>query len=56
MYRMPGIGAALIADHPVRALGEHVDQLPFTLIAPLSTDDDDRPCARIKHVDPDKSV
>ena len=35
---MAGIVAALEADHHVGVLGEHVDDLAFTLIAPLGPD------------------
>ena len=45
-----GVRAALIADHPVGALGENVDELALPFIAPLRTDDDDRAIALSKHV------
>ena len=32
---MPGVGAALVADHHVGPLGQHVDQLALPLVAPL---------------------
>jgi hypothetical protein len=35
VHRVPGVGAALVAHHPVGALGEHVDELPLPLVAPL---------------------
>ena len=45
-----GVRAALIADHPVGALGEDVDELALPFVAPLRADDDDRAIALSEHV------
>ena len=42
---VPGVRAALVAHHPVGALGEHVDELALPFVAPLRADDDDRAIA-----------
>ena len=47
--RVSGVRAALIADHPVGALGQHVDQLSLPLVAPLCADNDDRAVGRAEH-------
>ena len=52
---VPRVRAALVADDPVRALGEHVDQLAFALVTPLRADDDDRAIGLAKHDDPCRS-
>jgi hypothetical protein len=39
--RMPGIVATLEAHHGIRVLGQQINQLPFSFIAPLRADDDD---------------
>src|SRR5438105_14436412 len=46
---MPGVGTALVADHPVRALGEDVDQLSLPFVAPLRANDDERTCLCAEH-------
>jgi hypothetical protein len=38
---MPGIGPAAIADDDVGFLGQEIDDLPFSFVAPLQTDDAD---------------
>ena len=43
-----GVRAALVAHHPVGALGENVDELSLAFVAPLRTDDDDSACLRIE--------
>jgi hypothetical protein len=53
---VPGVGAALVAHHPVGALGEHVDQLALALVAPLGADDDERTNGRIEHDGPGRSA
>ena len=35
---MPGVGAALVADHDIVLLGQQVDDLAFSLVAPLKSD------------------
>jgi hypothetical protein len=37
---VPGVVAALVADHQLHLLGQQVGQLPFALITPLGADDD----------------
>ena len=49
VHRVAGVRATLIANDPVRALGEHVDELSFAFVAPLGADDDDGACFRIEH-------
>ncbi len=50
-----GVGAALVADHEVGPLGEHVDQLPLPFVAPLGTYDNDAGGPAVKHgVSPDR--
>jgi hypothetical protein len=47
--RVPCVRASLVADHPVGALGEHIDQLSLPFVPPLRTDDDDGACAFAEH-------
>ncbi len=47
--RVPGVRAALVADHPVGALGEDVDEFSLPFVAPLGADDDDRAVGRAEH-------
>src|SRR6185503_4653505 len=49
VHRMAGVRPALIANHPVSALGEHVHQLALALVSPLRSDDDDGTCICIEH-------
>jgi hypothetical protein len=44
MYGVPGVGSALIANYPIGALGEDVDELALALVPPLGADDDDGAC------------
>src|SRR5882762_7611029 len=39
-----GVGAALIANYPVGALRENINELALALVSPLGTDDDDCAC------------
>src|SRR5213076_2926138 len=56
-HELPGAGvdrvacvrAALIAHDEIGALGEHVDDLPFALVAPLRADDHDAVGLRSEH-------
>jgi hypothetical protein len=41
LYRMSGVGAALIAGHHIHFLRQDVDDLPLPLVTPLGADDDD---------------
>jgi hypothetical protein len=41
---VPGVGAALIANYPVGALRENINELALALVSPLGADDDDRAC------------
>ena len=49
VHGMAGVGAALVAHHPVGALRHHVNELALPFIAPLRTDDDDRAGLGIEH-------
>ena len=49
-----GVRAALVAHHPVGALGEHVDELALPFVAPLRADDDDDARFRIEHDAPER--
>src|SRR5439155_8421780 len=59
-YELPGgrvdgvarVGAALVAHHEIGALGEHVDNFPLALVAPLSADDYDTAGLRSEHGPP----
>src|SRR3989449_6584154 len=51
-----GVGAALIADDEIGALGEHIHDLPFALVAPLGADDDDALRLRSEHRDSNKNA
>src|SRR5437879_11333486 len=44
-----GVGAALVADDEIGALGEHVHDLPLALVAPLGAGDGDAPAPRPEH-------
>jgi len=44
VYGVAGVGAPLIADYPVSALREHIDELTLALVSPLGADDDDGAC------------
>ena len=48
--RVPGVRAAAVADDHVGVLGEDVDDLPLSLVAPLRADHDDRGhvCPRLR--------
>ena len=46
---VPGVRAALVAHHPVGALGEHVDELALPFVAPLRADHDDDTRFRTEH-------
>src|SRR5207245_314902 len=56
-HELPGAGVdrvacvrpALIAHDEIGALGEHVDDLPFALVAPLGADDHDAVGLRSEH-------
>ena len=45
-----GVGSALVADHEIRPLGEHVDQLALAFVAPLGADDNHAVRLGIEHV------
>ena len=47
--RVAGVRAALVAHHPVGALGEHVHELALALVAPLGADDDNGSCRGVEH-------
>src|SRR5207249_5842150 len=47
--RVARIRSALIAHDQIGALGEHVDDLPFALVAPLGADDHDAVGLRSEH-------
>ncbi len=38
-HRVAGVGAALVADDEIGALGEHVDDLALAFVSPLGADD-----------------
>jgi hypothetical protein len=44
-----GVCTALVADHPVRSLGKDIDELAFTFVPPLSSNDDDRARIAVEH-------
>ena len=48
-HGVAGIGPALVAHHQVGLLGEHVDQLAFSLVTPLRPDDNETRQIRTKH-------
>jgi len=41
VHRVAGVCAALVADHPVGPLGQHVHELALPFVSPLRPDDDD---------------
>jgi hypothetical protein len=49
MYCVPRVGSALVSNDPIRALGEHVDQLSLPLVSPLRPDNDDGASPFTKH-------
>jgi hypothetical protein len=49
VHGVAGVGAALIPHDPVGALGEHIDELSFSLVSPLGADDDERARFGIEH-------
>src|SRR5450759_1956808 len=49
VHSVAGVGAALVANHPVGALREDIDELALALVPPLGADYDDGACARIEH-------
>jgi hypothetical protein len=49
VYRMACVRSALVANDPIRALGEDVDELSLSLVAPLCADDDERTCVSAEH-------
>src|SRR2546427_12587721 len=55
-HRVAGVRPALIAHHQIGALGEHVDNLPFALVAPLGADDHDAVGLRSEHGSPAKNA
>src|SRR6185503_15515536 len=46
---MARVRAALIADHPIRALGEDIHELALALVAPLRTHHDNGSLGRTEH-------
>src|SRR5437016_4801890 len=52
VHRVAGVRAPLVAHDEIGALGEHVDDLPLPLIAPLGPDDDDAVTLRSEHRPP----
>jgi len=53
VHRVPRVRPALVAHDPVRALGEHVDELALALVPPLRTDDDHSASPFSEHLDPE---
>src|SRR6266516_3926223 len=49
VHRVPGVGAALIAHHEIRALRQHVDDLALAFITPLGSDHHDTLRLRTEH-------
>ena len=39
--RVAGIGTALVADDPIRAFREDINEFPLAFVTPLGTNDDD---------------
>src|SRR5205807_809056 len=54
MDRVASVSAALIAYHEIGALGEHVDDFPFALVAPLGADNHNTLGLRSEHGSPAK--
>ncbi len=46
---VPGVGPALIARDPVGVLGQDIDDLALTLVAPLRPDDNEAPHTILEH-------
>ena len=44
VHGVAGVGAALIANYPVGALREDVNELALAFVPPLGADDDDGAC------------
>ena len=49
VHGVTGVCPALVANDPVRALGEDIHQLALAFISPLRADDDDGACIGIEH-------
>ena len=49
IHGVAGVGTALVANDPISPLGEHVDELSLSLVAPLRTNDDDDVRFRTEH-------
>gem|GEM_PF-6995630 len=49
LHGVAGVGATLVANDPVRALRQNVDELALALVAPLRADNDYSACFRIEH-------
>src|SRR5450759_2073209 len=49
VHGVAGIGAALIANYPVGALREDINELALAFVSPLGADDDDGAYVRIEH-------
>jgi hypothetical protein len=54
VYRVSGIGTALIAHHPVGTLGQHVHELALPFVPPLRAHDDDDTRFRTEHDAPER--
>jgi hypothetical protein len=49
---MAGVGPALVAHHQVGSLGQHIDELALTLVAPLCSHNHYAGRLRVEHVAP----
>ena len=49
VHGVAGVGAALVANDPVRALGEDINELALAFVSPLRADDDDGACFGVEH-------
>ena len=56
VHRVAGIRPALVAHDPVGPLGQDVDELSFSFVAPLGADDDEGPSLGVEHVGKDNSA
>jgi len=56
MHGMTRVRSALIAHDQIGALCEHVDDLPFALVAPLGADDHNAVGLRSEHGSPAKNA
>ncbi len=45
-----GVGTALITNHIIGSLGEHIDELPLTLVSPLRPHDHHAGGPLVEHV------